>query len=160
MLAKSTTTREFEDLMKWFVPRAKLSTMMLSGKPARFSWDNNSIFKSASLEVMGLQPWEKLPLSEYSPDMHKPIEHAFAQLKHSMQQKLLQPRSQPLTAKEAQQLMEECFRAISVNGIWKDVQSLPVTYHVIAGDKGVVSQGPDGCHHVCSGGDWPAKQYR
>ena len=77
-----------------------------------------------------------------------------------MQQQLLQPRSQPLTTREAQQLVYDSFKAISSSSIWKDVQSLPTTYHVIAGDKGVVSLGPDGCHHVCSGGDWPAKQYR
>jgi hypothetical protein len=146
--------------MKSLVPAATALTLQLSGQKPLFSWDNNSIFKSASLQNMGLQPWDKVALSEYSPDLHKPIEHAFAQLKHTVQEQLLQPRSQPLSAAEAQQLVYDSFKAISTDSIKKDVDSLPVTYHVVAGEKGVVSQGPDGCYHVCSGGDWPARQYR
>jgi hypothetical protein len=146
--------------MTHFVPVARQRTYHHSGRIARFSWDNNSIFKSADLQRMGLQPADKVALSEYSPDLHKPIEHVFAQLKHAVQEQLLQPRSQPLTAAEAQQLVYDCFMAISTESIRKDVDSLPVTYHVVAGDKGVVSQGPDGRYHMCSGGDWPARQYR
>lgn len=146
--------------MAFLVSAARQVTYQQSGKLPRFSWDNNSIFKSASLERMGLQPQDKVALSEYSPDLHKPIEHTFAQLKHTVQEELLQPRSQPLTPAEAQQLVHDCFKAISTASIRKDVESLPVTYHVVAGDKGVVSQGPDGRYHVCSGGDWPARQYR
>lgn len=146
--------------MKVVVPAAKQLTVQNSGQLPLFSWDNNSIFKSASLERMGLQIGDKVPLSEYSPDLHKPIEHAFAQLKHTVQEQLLQPRSQALSATEAQQLVYDSFKAISTDGISKDVGSLPVTYHVVAGEKGVVSQGPDGRYHVCSGGDWPARQYR
>jgi hypothetical protein len=146
--------------MKFLVPVAKELTVQKTGQMPQFSWDNNSIFKSASLERMGLQPQDKVALSEYSPDLHKPIEHAFAQLKHTVQEQLLQPRSQPLSAEEAQQLVYDSFKAISTVSIQKDVSSLPVTCHVVAGDKGVVSQGPDGGYHVCSGGDWPARQYR
>jgi hypothetical protein len=125
-----------------------------------YSWDNNKIFKTASLQRMGLEERHKLPLSEYSPDMHKAIEHPFHILKHKVQEQLLQPRLHPITTHEAQQLVIDCFMSISKDSIAKDVASLPVTYHVIAGDKGVVSLGPDGEYHTCSGGDWPARRYR
>lgn len=151
---------EFEDLMKSVVPLATQLTYQVCGKMPQISLDNNSIFKSASLQRMGLQPCQKVALSEYSPDLHKPIEHAFAQVKHIVQEELLQPRSKALTAVEAQQLVYDSFKKISIDSIRRDVDSLPVTYHVVAGDKGVVSQGPDGRYHVCSGGDWPARQYR
>lgn len=149
--------------MKWLHPYAlrRLSPVPAS-KPLipLYSWDNNKIFKYASLQNMGLGDRHKVPLSEYSPDMHKAIEHPFHILKQKVQEELLQPRTHPLTALQAQQLVIDCFMSINQQSIAKDVASLPVTYHVIGGDKGVMSLGPDGEHHVCSGGDWPARRYR
>lgn len=150
---------EFEHIMKLLVQQAK-AAMLPTGLTPLFSWDNNKIQKTASLTAMGLTAEQVLSLPNYSPDMHKAIEHAFAQLKHSVQQQLLQPQATALTARQAQQLVEQCFFAISKVGIFKDVCSLPNTYFVIAGDEGVTAQGPDGLHHVCSGGNWPARQYR
>lgn len=131
-----------------------------AGLKFNVSFDNVNFQKGASLEYMGLQPDEKLPLPRYAPDMHKPIEHVWAQVKHDMQNVLLQPRDTPLTALEAQQLMVQCFQRVDAGGIFRDVCSLAVTYHVIQGDEGASLQGPDGQLHVCTGGYWPSRRYR
>jgi hypothetical protein len=159
-VAEATTTEEFEELMKVFVQIAIKDTIKRTGLPPFFSWDNCSVFKAASLEEIGIPAGLKLPHAEYSPDMHKPIEHAWAQLKHNVQEELLQPAVAQLHPREAQRLVSRCFKRIRQDSICRDVLSLPVTYHVIAGAEGVLSVGPDDQHHMCSGGDWPARQYR
>lgn len=126
----------------------------------RVSFDNVNFQRGASLENMGLQDDEKLPLPKYAPDMHKAIEHVWAQVKRDMQIALLEPRDTALTAVEAQQLMVQCFMGVDAGGIFRDVCSLPVTYHVIQGPEGESLLGPDGQPHMCTGGYWPTSRYR
>jgi len=144
--------------MKHLVPHAR-QEMAAKGMQPLFSWDNNKIQKYADVSKMGLTRADVLPLSPYSPDMHKPIEHYWNHLKHNVQQRLVQPRAQPLSAAEAIAMVEAEMRAIETMGIFKDVCSLPVTYFVNLAPKGVVAKGPDGQFHTGSGGDWPAPQY-
>lgn len=157
--AKSTTRQEFVDLMKAVVTKATSQMGELEMKPL-FSYDNNSIQQVPNMGEMGLRESDRLPLSRYSPDMHKPIEHVFAQLKKKLEWELLQPRAHALTPHEAQALVGKCFKSISTESIFYDVCSLPLTYFVVSRGQGVLAMGPDGEAHVCSGGNWPARQYR
>jgi hypothetical protein len=157
--AKSTTRDEFVDLMKALVPKARAEMGQLGLQPL-FSYDNNRIQQVPDMGVMGLREDERLPLSRYSPDMHKAIEHVFAQLKQKVEWQLLQPRAQALTPLAAQQLVGHCFESIEARSIFLDACSLPATYFVISGVEGLLAEGPDGRPHICSGGKWPARQYR
>lgn len=153
---------EFEDLMAHLVRHARALHALVPGGLAAplFSWDNNKIQKSADLTRMGITAAEHLPLSTYSPDMHKVIEHAWNQIKFRVQRRLLQLGGAALTAQQAQDMVEEEVRATSCSGILKDVSSLIWTYFVIASEKGVVLKAPDGAYHTGTGGDWPPAQYR
>lgn len=145
--------------MSLLVPEAR--KMNAAGRMAvRFCYDHNKIQESADPVKMGILPGEILPSAKYSPDMHKPIEHAWAQLKKEVEKQLLQPRARELTAADAQALVRKCFFGLSRAGIFKDVCSLPVTYCVIAGERGSSVQGPDGADHTGTGGDWPPREYR
>lgn len=130
------------------------------GMPLMFCYDHNKIQESADPVKMGILPGEILPSAKYSPDMHKPIEHAWAQLKKEVEKQLLQPCARELTAARAQALVRDCFFGLSRAGILKDVCSLPVTYCVIAGERGSKVEGPDRAEHTGTGGDWPPREYR
>ena len=126
---------------------------------AYVSWDNNNIHKIADFGRMSVLPHEKLPLAEYMPDGHKVIEHFFARLKSKIMEEVYRMGSE-LTAASAQQLvLNACFQS-SQQAIYKDVQSLPLTYKVIATTKGHQFLDATGKVHTGSGGDWPAKTYR
>jgi hypothetical protein len=157
--AKGTTTREFQDIMKIFVPDATARMQKYGLKPL-FSWDNNRIQASASLRAMGLREEQKVPLPAYSPDMHKVIEHVFAHVKRAVQDALKQSRTRPLDADDARQLVEVCFRGATTESIMRDVLSLRETYFVIAHAKGITAVGLDGEQHTGVGGDWPPNRYR
>lgn len=157
--AQSTTTEEFQDIMKVLVNYTQ-EAMKDSGFEPMYSWDNNKIQAVANLQVMGITQEDKLPLSKYSPDLHKVIEHAFAQLKNRVRHALLQPCATAMTPAQAQRLVGSCFQSIPTEAIFADVCSLPTTYLVVSGGQGEVKLGADQQYHVCSGGDWPERQYR
>jgi hypothetical protein len=145
--------------MQILVPEAR-RRMAAMGFPAIFCYDHNQIQASANMEKMGILPSEVLPSAKYSPDMHKPIEHAWGILKPDVQKKLLEPRQQPLTPLAAQELVYNCWRAIDQKGIFRDVCSLPQTWLVISGEEGETKKDAQGVEHTCCGGDWPPRQYR
>lgn len=153
--AKGTTQEEFEDIMYTAVQHAD---RVMPG--ALFSWDNNTIQAGADLKRMGLTASRVLPLSRYSPDMHKVIEHAINQHKYIIHNQLMQPRARQLTTEQFQELVYDSWFKIKQAAIEADVRSLPITYHIISTDRGVMSEGPDGPFYQGSGGDWPDKRFR
>ena len=145
--------------MQKLVPLAR-QLMAARGLPVLFCYDHNTIQATANMEKMGIQPGEMLESAKYSPDMHKPIEHAWGWLKHSVQQQLLAPKAKPLTALAAQQLVYDPWLRLPKAGVLKDVETLPLTYMVICGDAGEAAFDDNGNPHTCSGGDWPERAYR
>jgi hypothetical protein len=153
--ANGTTQEEFEDIIAKAVQQAAILM-----PDAVFSWDKNKIQAGAELKRMGLAGNRVLPLSRYSPDMHKVIEHAIHQHKYIVHKQLLQPAGRQLIVREFQKLVKDSWFNIKQQGIEADVRSLPITYHIISTPKGVMSEGPDGRFYQGSGGDWPDKRFR
>jgi hypothetical protein len=161
-IAKSTTREEFTDIMKKLVvaAREKLANIDPKLKPI-FSYDNNKIQKGASLAEMGITPEEKLELPPYSPDMHKVIEHVFAILKGQLQEEMLKNNPARMDPAVAQKMVRVYFKHnISKKSIRADVDSLPVTWHIISTLDGVFAEGPDGRMYWGTGGDWADTSHR
>jgi hypothetical protein len=57
-------------------------------------------------------------------------------------------------------MVYDCWLQIDQKGIYRDVCSLPLTFLVISGGQGEVKKDAQGVEHICSGGDWPAREYR
>jgi hypothetical protein len=156
--AAKTTCKEFEDNMRVLAAWARLAMLPFGVSPL-FSWDNNIIQATASLQSMGILPCEQLPLGNYMPDAHKVIEHAFARLKAAVRLRCYQLGSTvQMSPQLAQQIVTECFFQMPQQAIAADVRSLPLTYAVIS------QNGPftwvDGTQHIGVAGAWPPKKYR
>lgn len=156
--AAKTTRKEFEDNMRVMAILARFK-MQQYGLSPLFSWDNNIIQATASLQGMGISPGEQLPLGAYMPDAHKVIEHFFARLKAAVQLRCYQLGSTvQMSPQLAQQIVKECFVQMPQQAIAADVKSLPLTYAVIA------HNGPfiwvDGTQHTGVDGAWPPKKHR
>jgi hypothetical protein len=161
--AKSTTRREFEDLMVIFVKDAK-DRLAAHGLEAKFSYDNNKIQATADLRRMGVGEGEKVPLAPYMPDGHKVIEHAVGNVKRAVQAMLYGEgwldRRRDFTPSVAQELVKEAFKGLSKEGIREDIESLPSTYLVISAPRGAVVQAPNGKLYKGTGGDWAPAELR
>ena len=160
--AKSTTKIEFQDNIKQFWAPTR-TTLQQRGFTPRISWDNNKIQKNADLGQMGVLPEEKVPLAPYMPDGHKVIEHVFARAKHELVEQVYQLGSEAdrITAADAQRMVRNALSKVATPAqIKKDVDSLPLTYEVIARPRGQLFLGRDGKWHRGTGGDWPPKIYR
>ena len=157
-VAQRLVAQEFEDIMRPLVAQAKLDMWRL-GFPARFSYDNNRSQGAALLHRMGMQPQDRVPLAPHMPDGHKVIEHVVHQVKSQFWASLYE-MGDVNTDAEAQARLVQVFFNISTTSILQDVQSLPVTYQIIATDEGVAFLGIDGRQHVGTGSDWPPSAYR
>lgn len=160
--AKSTTKEEFTDVMKVLVEYShKLLKQVDENLQPLFSYDNNRIQAYANMESMGISPEERLVLPPWSPDMHKVIEHTFAQLKAHLQADMLTYNPARLTAHMAhQKVLFGFMNGISKEGIRKDVESMPATWHIISSPAGVLRQGPDGRYYMGTGGEWADTGHR
>lgn len=126
----------------------------------RYQWDNNSIQVDADTERMGLDPSARVHLPEYSPDMNKPIEHVFAQLKRSIMEELAKHEGEHITPALAQRITTKCFKALNKASIQKDISSLPLTWRVIAADQDTTITGPGGKLWCGTGGNYPPAELR
>jgi hypothetical protein len=160
--AKSTTREEFEDIMRELVSTAKIGLMRWGLKPL-FSWDNNKIQKTANLERMGLTAAERVSLPVYSPDMHKVIEHYFGIIKPMVRKHVLGLGKATIDVVDGMAIVKSCWQLTKLRymgSIKKDVESLPVTWHIISTEEGVSAEGPDGKLYVGTGGEWAPKPWR
>lgn len=161
-IAKGTTKEEFTDIMKKLVQvaREELAKVDPNLTPI-FSYDNNKIQADAKLEAMGITPEEKLELPTYSPDMHKVIEHVFGVLKGQLQAEMLKNNPSKLSTSTAQYMVKAYFMdGIHKESIQADVDSLPVTWHIISTPEGVEAVGPDGKVYRGTGGEWADTRHR
>jgi hypothetical protein len=156
--AAKTTRKEFEDNMCAMSFMAR-GVMMQHGMSPLFSWDNNIIQATASLQAMAILAEEQLPLGAYMPDAHKVIEHFFARLKAAVQLRCYQLGSTvKMSPQLAQQIVQECFYQMPQQSIAADVKGLPLTYAVIAQNGPFVWE--DGTQHTGVAGAWAPKKYR
>ena len=156
--ASKTTRLEFEHNVG-FIAFIARQLMRQFGLTPLFSWDNNRIQATADLQLMGIHPWEQLPLGAYMPDAHKVIEHTFARLKAAVELRMYQLGSSvQMTPQLAQQIVAECFHQLPQQSIAADVMSLPLTYAVIANNGPFIWE--DGTQHIGVAGAWPPKKYR
>lgn len=144
--------------------------MQARGLTAKLSMDNPRIHKEAQLS--GILNSERVHLPEYSPDMHKCVEHVFARLKPQVYERLY-AFDHHVTAREVQQIIRDLFtgaggsaadmaarRQAFQQSVLQDSRSLPLTYKVISTDKGVSFMDEHGRIHLGTGGDWPPSAYR
>jgi hypothetical protein len=160
--AKSTTKMEFQDNIRDFWAPTR-TTLQQRGLTPRISYDNNKIQKNADLGQMGVLPEERVPLAPYMPDGHKVIEHVFARAKYKLVEQVysLGSAADRITAADAQQMVKDVISMVTTPAqIRADVDSLPLTYEVIARPRGQLFQSRDGKWHRGTGGDWPPKIYR
>lgn len=158
--AKAMTKEEFTDIMGLLVRQAREDLQRKCGLEPIFSYDNNSVQANAKLAAMNLAEENKLELPPWSPDMHKVIEHVFAVLKGKVQARLLKLNPKCLTPAQARDLVEECFFEITTQGIRADIESMPITWHIISTEEGLLSQGPDGRIYKGAGGGWAPTGHR
>lgn len=132
--AKGTTSAEFVKIMKLIKGKADA---MKKDRPGLFtqhrdfsySYDNPQIHQLASegLEKLGITQHDRAPLAEYSPDIHKVIEHVHG---NSFIKEPTEDAS-VVSAKQYVQLMEKVFYEMSQASIKRDVKSLMGTYQEI-----------------------------
>lgn len=120
-------------------------SLFKNGRDLVYSYDNPKIHQSAAedLEKIGITQHDRAPLAEYSPDMHKVIEHVHSNFQRAFTKQLREDASIK-TGKQYAQLMERVFFQLSQASIKRDVKSLKQTYEEI----------------IKLGGGWPAKKYR
>ena len=148
--AKGTTTKEFVDFMKDLKKKAeeltaKLPHLFIKDRDVVYSFDNPSIHQQAleQLEALGITQGDRAILPEYSPDIHKVIEHVHSIFQREFRKQLREDAS-IVTFQQYHQLVEDVFYGLSQSSIKKDVKSLSSTFDEI----------------IRLGGDWPKKQFR
>lgn len=110
------------------------------------SYDNPIIHKAATeqLETLGVsQKRDRAPLAEYSPDMHKVIEHLHSNLQKAFWLRL-RGDARINTPPQYVDLLFECFYSLGKEAISRDVQSLIPTHQAIIEEEG----------------GWPEKSFR
>lgn len=158
-VAKSMVRQEFADVVKVIIANPKEAGEQTEG-PRLYSWDNASVnLADEFLPMAGLEVKDRWPLAAYSPDCHKVIEHVFHILKVQFQ-RYLADNLDVRTAHQLQEALRKVFYAIDINGIRKDVESLELTYGVVAAPVGRVIKLKDGTKHIGVGGGWPLAKYR
>ena len=103
-----------------------------------FSFDNDPVHNAADAII---PPTYRVPLPPRSPDMHKVIEHSYNWLTHTLKKGLLPccsiiNRQRPFSLAFWPKLVEGVYLSLPVEGVRKDVMSLPDTYLWIANNEG------------------------
>jgi hypothetical protein len=161
-IAKTLTSEEFEDVM------AKVASMARDGLAKKgltplFSWDNAAVQRPASLDRMGITEAERVPLPDYSPDMHKVIEHMFGLLKPLVKKQVIMPSKAKVDALEAMALVKECWEYLghrTRKSIKKDVEGLKLTWLIISTPEGEPTRAVRGKTFTGTGGGWAPKGFR
>jgi hypothetical protein len=156
------TSEEFEDVM------AKVASMARDGLAKKgltplFSWDNAAVQRPASLDRMGITEAERVPLPDYSPDMHKVIEHMFGLLKPLVKKQVIMPSKAKVDALEAMALVKECWEYLghrTRKSIKKDVEGLKLTWLIISTPEGEPTRAVRGKTFTVTGGGWAPKGFR
>jgi hypothetical protein len=119
-----------------------------------WSWDNASVnWTLADMVENDWDPTCRLPLSRYSPDMHKVIEHCMAHIKRELR-RFARQCPELCTPAMLQKKAEQAFFSIDPDSIRRDVESLETTYKVIAGTEKETVTDRSGKVWHCTAGDW------
>lgn len=149
--------------MKLLIMDARLQLWDKKGLTPLFSYDNNRLQAGASYAKMGMDPKEHIPLASYMPDGHKVIEHFFNRFKAALWNSLYE-EGPVLSGEELQERVLKIWGQMHtpehIAHIQKDVDSLPLTYEIIATPAGTQFTGPDGQIHEGVGGDWARRAHR
>lgn len=130
------------------------------------SFDNAKIHNSNTVQLpAGVR---RIPLSAYSPDIHKVIEHCFGRMKPHLYEKVGDAcylKGKPrLTNNELRPLVNESLKyATQQEWVAADVRSLRLTLEIIRTPKDqrfMFQHGSQFVELVGSGGGWPKKGYR
>jgi hypothetical protein len=160
-VAKSTTSAEFllhlqAIIKEWAINRGEHSIPYLQ-------YDNNKIQASADLSSIGLSPACRVPLSAYSPDLNRAIEHSFGWLKDEVRGWLYSWLQQHPNSVPSTKLLADTTHAIFMQRkqewIEKDVLGLPQLWQVIDRDEGHRFRGSNGKWLTGSGGGWTDKTH-
>ena len=102
------------------------------GEAVIMSYDNPAIHKAAAeeLEAAGFDQKDKLFLPEYSPDIHKVVEHVHGQIKQEFRRRLAKD-TRLKSPEQMVRLLKSVFNGIKAESIKKDVLSLYATFDAI-----------------------------
>lgn len=124
-------------------------------------YDNNRIQVSADLRSIGIHESCRVPLSAYSPDLNRAIEHTFGWLKDEVRgwmYREIQHGRLPTAAGFAA-ATHAIFNTRRTEWVAADVKGLPVLWQILDHDEGVRFQCSNGHWEVGSGGDWSKKTH-
>ena len=166
--AKSTTSQEFEDNL-WLIVNE------FHGKTKQWpllSYDNNKIQVGVNIsnltyaqghedkEVFRLIPEQhKVDLPTYSPDMNRPIEHVFAQVKGYVRDAIYKGESDFSNHKELHKVVLEAFKALKPAAIRDDIKGLPLLWRILNTTEGETFEYPPNHKHVGTGGGYAPARY-
>lgn len=169
--AKSTTTKEIEDIIPLFWPKAlqDMVDMKIKGG-ALLSMDNIKI--QANANAKGLYKRHRVVLPPYSPDMHKVVEHCIGNLKRAVHQRLYK-QDYRVTSQQVQQILREEFyckdeqgqeipekKEAFIKSIRADSDDLINTYRANSMEEGEEFVDDKGKVHRGTGGNWPKSGLR
>lgn len=165
--AHGTTSQEFLDNLYWIVHNFQQKT---NGQKPILCYDNIKIQKIADIKELKFpgRPTiqidvekQKLHMPTYSPDMNRPIEHIFGYIKPKVRGHLYEDYDKYTHPDQLQQLVFKVFNYELVEGaVKKDVDGLPLLWHVISTPFGEEYTDSDHDIHMGTGGDYPNAQYR
>jgi hypothetical protein len=180
--AKSTTSEEFTDNLYKIVQKFEHKTKEYNkandkGDKADapvLCYDNNKIQRIADIStleyddepVIKLDPSkQRVHLPTYSPDMNRPIEHIFGFIKPKVRAHIYERyehyTSSAAGAQELQSVVVKVFEKELVAGaVKRDVEGLPLLWHVISTPWGEEYTDDKGDIHLGSEGDYPPAHYR
>jgi hypothetical protein len=180
--AKSTTSEEFTDNLYKIVQKFERKTKeynLANGKGDKadapvLCYDNNKIQKIAEIStleyddepVIKLDPIkQRVHIPTYSPDINRPIEHIFGFTKPKVRAHIYERyehyTSSAAGAHELQSVVRKVFEQELVAGaVKRDVEGLPLLWHVISTPWGEEYTDDQGDVHLGSEGDWPPAHYR
>jgi hypothetical protein len=158
-VAKGTTIQEFEHNMKNIVQQAAVTWGNGDLKPF-FCYDNAKWQAHANFSNMGMSRHQRIVIPPHSPDMNKPIEHVFHQIKQKLAERFYKS-TEEITAHTVQEWVRDIFEnEITTASIMKDALSLKKTYLAIKTEKGDEVYYDDGSKVVGTGGDYPIADLR
>jgi hypothetical protein len=166
--AASTTAEEFEDNLWMIVAQFVKDTNMW---PV-LSYDNNKIQLAVDVRhleyaqgqegkvVIRLDPaFNKVDLPTYSPDMNRPIEHVFADVKQRVRAAIYGAQRDFTKSAVLQDEVKKAFKALTPGAVQKDVYGLPLLWQVLSTAEGATFPDSQGHTHVGTGGDYPPSRY-
>lgn len=158
-VAKGTTVAEFEDNMVKITQQATSTWGSRDSKPF-FCYDNAKWQAYAKYSNMGMSGHQRIKIPPHSPDMNKPIEHVFNQIKQKLAERFYKC-TEEITAHTVQEWVRDIFEnEITTESIKKDALSLKKTYLAIKTYKGDEVYHDDGSKVVGTGGDYPIPDLR